>query len=115
MRAFRVTDRDALRGRASTVRTVQTLIDYRPADWAPLQRALTSEYGVDAARAARAFWFMGYVAGPADVGELRVYKHSVTRRLLALDRHGAAYRWMPDYSAYRRITCEDAFVEALAA
>ena len=93
---------------------METLIDYRPADWAPLERALTSAYGVDAACATRAFWFMGYVSGPADVGELRVYKHSVTRRLLALDCHGAAYRWMPEFSAYRCITCEDAFIEALA-
>ena len=62
--------------------------DFRPPDWVPLRRALATEFGADASDASAAFWFIGYINGPADVGELRLYEHSVTRRRLALDRDG---------------------------
>lgn len=88
--------------------------DYRPPDWAPLQRALAAEFGVDAIDASAAFWFIGYIDGPADVGELRLYEHSLTRRRLVLDRDGGAYRWFPGFSGYSRISVEDALVDALA-
>lgn len=87
--------------------------DYRPPDWAPLQRALAAEFGHDAANASASFWFIGFVDGPADVGELRIYEHSATRRRVALDREGGAYRWFSVFSGYSRITVEEALVEAL--
>ena len=89
-------------------------IDYRPPDWAPLQRALAAEFGADAIEATAAFWFIGYIDGPADVGELRLYEHSVTRRQLVLDREGGAYRFFSGFSGYSRITVEEALVDALA-
>lgn len=88
--------------------------DYRPPDWAPLQRALAAEFGAAAVKASAAFWFIGFIDGPADVGELRLYEHSVTRRRVVLDRTGGAYRWFSVFEGYSRITVEDAFVEALA-
>ena len=87
--------------------------DYRPPDWAPLRRALTAEFGLDAIDATAAFWFIGYIDGPDDVGELRLYEHSVTRRRLALDRVGRAYRWFSVFRGYSPISVEDALVEAL--
>ena len=87
--------------------------DYRPPDWAPLQRALTAEFGADASEATAAFWFIGYIDGPADVGELRMYEHSGTRRLLVLDREAHAYRWFTVFAGYSRIGTEEALVEAL--
>ena len=88
--------------------------DYRPPDWAPLRRALTAEFGLDAIDASAAFWFIGYIDGPADVGELHLYEHSVTRRRLALDRAGRAYRRFSGLCGYSPINVEDALVEALA-
>ena len=88
--------------------------DYRPPDWAPLQRALAAEFGAAAVKASAAFWFIGFIDGPADVGELRLYEHSVTRRRVVLDRAGGAYRWFSVFEGYSRITVEEALVEALA-
>lgn len=86
---------------------------FRPPDWYPLQRALATVFGVAAVEASAAFWFIGFVSGPVDVGELRLYEHSTTRRRLALDREGGAYRWLPDIGAYVRVNDEDALIEAL--
>lgn len=87
--------------------------DYRPPDWSPLQRALASEFGIGAVDASAAFWFIGYQDGPADVGELRLYEHSVTRRRIALDRDGHAYRWFQVFAGYSRVPVEEALVDAL--
>ncbi|HYW32886.1 MAG TPA: hypothetical protein VE869_15405 [Gemmatimonas sp.] len=84
---------------------------YRPADWRPLERALEHEFGTAAKDATAAFWFIGFVAGPDDVGELRIYEHSATRRRLALDREGQAYRWFSDASRFARIDIGQALVE----
>lgn len=86
---------------------------YRPPDWYPLQRALASVFGVAAIEASAAFWFVGFVPGPVDVGELRLYEHSATKRLLALDAQGGAYRWMDELGRYVRVDDEEALVEAL--
>lgn len=88
--------------------------DFRPPDWVPLQRALAAEFGIDAIDATAAFWFIGFIDGPADVGELRLYEHSVTRRRIVLDREGGAYRWFRLFEGYSRITIEEALIEALA-
>ncbi|MBL0172993.1 MAG: hypothetical protein IPP90_20265 [Gemmatimonadaceae bacterium] len=88
--------------------------DFRPPDWAPLQRALVAEFGDAAVDASAAFWFIGFIDGPADVGELRLYEHSVTRRRLVLDREGGAYRWFALFAGYSRIGSEEALVEALS-
>lgn len=87
---------------------------YRPPDWAPLERALSAEFGHAAANAAASFWFIGFVAGPDDVGELRLYEHSRTHRRVALDGHGRAYRWFDEMSGYSRVSNEGALVDALA-
>lgn len=86
---------------------------YRSPDWYPLQRALASVFGAAAADASAAFWFVGFVNGPVDVGELRRYEHSSTRRMLVLDSHGNAYRWMESVGAYVRTDEEEALVETL--
>jgi hypothetical protein len=86
---------------------------YRPPDWYPLQRALATVFGVAAVEAAAAFWFIGFVTGPVDVGELRLYEHSTTKRRLALDASGSAYRWCEDPGRYVRVDDEEALVEAL--
>lgn len=86
---------------------------YRPPDWYPLQRALTTVFGAAAADASAAFWFVGFVGGPVDVGELRLYEHSTTRRMLVLDSHGGAYRWLESLGAYVRVDEEEALVETL--
>lgn len=86
---------------------------YRPPDWYPLQRALATVFGVVAVEATAAFWFIGFVRGPVDVGELRLYEHSATRRRLALDSQGSAYRWREDEGRYVRVDDEEALVEAL--
>jgi hypothetical protein len=54
-------------------------------DWAPLERALP--YAECAG-----FMFMGYSDNPAGI---RLYKHGITRRYLALDDRGRAYRYTP--------------------
>lgn len=86
---------------------------YRPPDWYPLQRVLTVVFGAAAAEAAAAFWFVGFVEGPVDVGELRLYEHSTTRRQIALDRDGGAYRWLDEVRGYIRVDEESALIEAL--
>lgn len=86
---------------------------YRPPDWYPLQRVLATVFGVAAADASAAFWFIGYVPGPVDVGELRLYEHSITRRQIALDREGGAYRRVDGNGTYVRVDDEQALIEAL--
>jgi hypothetical protein len=93
--------------------TVTIFPDYRPPDWAPLERALTAEFGAFAADATKAFWFIGFVDGPADVGELRHYEHHHTRRRLLLDVFGNAYRHYSDVGGFSRISLQDAMVDAL--
>ena len=51
--------------------------------------------------------------GPDDVGELRMYEHSTTRRRLALDRDGQAYRWFADARRFTRVDIGEALVETL--
>jgi hypothetical protein len=86
---------------------------YRPPDWYPLQRALAAVFGVVAADASRSFWFIGYVSGLDDVGELRLYEHSVTRRRLALDRDGQAFGFLDAIGHYVRVDVEAALIETL--
>jgi hypothetical protein len=83
---------------------------FRPPDWLPLERALEAEFGVGAVDASAAFWFMGFAPGPADVGELRLYKHSRTRQQIALDSEGSAYRWFAEIRGYSRVRSGDALV-----
>ena len=113
-RATRVTNCDCTVKPASRGQLIVLITtEFRPPDWAPLRRALTAEFGLDAIDASAAFWFIGYIDGPADVGELRLYEHSVTRRRLALDRGGKAYRWYAGFDGYSRVSVENALVEAL--
>jgi hypothetical protein len=90
---------------------IETIL--RPADWRPLQRALEAEFGTAAVDATSAFWFIGFVSGLDDTGELRLYEHSATRRRIALDAIGNAYRWCADVARYRRVIMSDALVHAL--
>lgn len=87
---------------------------YRPPDWQPLERALSAEFGGAAAQASASFWFIGFVPGPDDVGELRLYENIRTRRRVALDREGKAYGWFAEIGSYSRVSCESALVDALA-
>ena len=87
---------------------------FRPPDWIPLERALTREFGETAREAASAFWFVGFVDGPADVGPLRRYEHHGTRRELVLDADGRAYQQHPDLAHYSPVALQDALVIALA-
>lgn len=87
---------------------------FRPPDWIPLERALIREFGEAARDGASAFWFVGFVAGPDDVGQLRLYEHTGTRRRLVLDAEGRAYRQQPEGGHYSPVTLEDALVDALA-
>jgi hypothetical protein len=80
---------------------------YRPPDWYPLQRALALVFGT------ASFWFIGFVHGPADVGELRLYEYSATKGRIALDRTGDAYRWIEDIGGYCRVDHEAALIDAL--
>ncbi|MEO7522261.1 MAG: hypothetical protein ABIW79_10630 [Gemmatimonas sp.] len=86
---------------------------FRAADWRPLQRALETEFGSAAAKATSAFWFIGFVAGPDDIGALRLYEHSATRRRLALDAFGNAYRRCAEWDRYTRALASDVLVQAL--
>jgi hypothetical protein len=86
---------------------------YRPPDWYPLQRALTAQFGIVAADASRSFWFIGYVAGPVDVGALRLYEHSGTRRRLALDPDGNAFGFVDGIGHYVRVDDEAALIDTL--
>ncbi len=85
----------------------------RPPDWIPLERALAAEFGAGASGATASFWFIGFAEGPADVGELRMYEHSTTRRRLILDAEGMAYDWFSETGSYSRVPVSDALVEAL--
>jgi len=86
---------------------------YRPPDWYPLQRALALVFGTAAIDATASFWFIGFVHGPADVGELRLYEYSATKGRIALDRTGDAYRWIEDVGGYCRVDHEAALIDAL--
>jgi len=86
---------------------------YRPPDWYPLQRALSVVFGAAAVDATASFWFIGYENGPVDVGELRLYEHSGTRRRIALDRTGGAYQWHDEARAYVRVDDEMALIQTL--
>ena len=88
-------------------------ITFRAADWRPLQRALEAEFGTGAVEASSAFWFIGFVAGPDDIGELRMYEHSTTRRRIALDALGNAYRWSSEGGRYCRAVVSEVLVQAL--
>jgi hypothetical protein len=88
--------------------------NFRPPDWYPLERALTREFGAAAIDATTSFWFIGFVDGPDDVGELRLYEHSTTRRRVALDADGRAYRHHPEAGRYSPMAAQDALVHALA-
>ena len=83
---------------------------FRPPDWLPLERALAAEFGAGAVDATAAFWFIGFAPGPADVGELRLYKHSRTRQQIALDSEGSAYRWFAEICGYSRVRSGEALV-----
>ena len=87
--------------------------EFLPPDWGPLERALAREFGDGARSAASAFWFVGFVDGPADVGSLRLYEHHATHRQLALDADGGAWRWDGAYARFAPVDAGDAFVEAL--
>ncbi len=86
---------------------------FRPPDWTPLERALAAEFGEGAVNATASFWFIGFAEGPADVGELRLYEHSATRRRIVLDADAGAYAWFPEISGYSRIPVTDALINVL--
>jgi hypothetical protein len=96
-----------------TVRNSGIFPAYRPPDWYPLQRALALVFGAAAIDATASFWFIGFVHGPADVGELRLYEYHTTRRQIALDRDGGAYRWFEEIGGYSRMDHEAALIETL--
>ena len=87
--------------------------EYRPPDWYPLQRVLALVFGTAAIDASASFWFTGFVHGPHDVGELRLYEYSTTGRQIALDRNGGAYRWFDEIGGYSRVDHEEALIETL--
>ncbi len=87
---------------------------FRSPDWIPLERALIREYGEEARDASSAFWFVGFVDGPHDVGQLRLYEHSTTHRRLVLDTDGRAYRQHADLEHYSPVPLQDALVDALS-
>jgi hypothetical protein len=86
---------------------------FRSPDWIPLERALMREYGEAARDAASAFWFVGLVDGPHDVGLLRLYEHSITHRRLVLDTDGRAYRQLADLEHFSPVPLQDAIVDVL--
>lgn len=71
----------------------------RTPDWSPLERALHAALGVTRG-ASSAFRFVGFVRGPADVGDLRVYQHNRTRVHVTLDADGRAYRYFAEMDGY---------------
>ncbi len=83
---------------------------YRQPDWMPLERVLTVVFGADAADAIGAFWFIGFVKGPAGAGDLRLYEHSQTRREIAVDGCGCAYRRQENGPGFVPVDLEDALV-----
>lgn len=85
----------------------------RTPDWLPLERALNAELGEAWRGATGAFWFVGYVQGPADVGELRVYQHQRTRVHVTLDCDGRAYRYFAEMDGYGGTDLEHALLAAL--
>ncbi|WP_373069677.1 hypothetical protein [Gemmatimonas sp.] len=87
--------------------------EYRPPDWYPLQRVLALVFGTAAIDATASFWFIGFVHGPHDVGELRSYEYSTTGRQIALDRNGGAYRWFKEIGGYSRVDHEEALIGTL--
>ncbi len=85
----------------------------RSPDWLPLERALNAELGVEARAAVRAFRFVGFVNGPADVGSLRVYQHERTRVHVTLDSDGRAYRYFAEMDGYGFTNNESAILWAM--
>lgn len=92
---------------------VNTPTMYRPPDLQPLERALTAHLGESAIVVTSAFWFIGFVAGPDDVGALRLYEHSLSHGRIALDRHGRAYGWYAESGAFGRMATDDAWLEVM--
>jgi hypothetical protein len=92
----------------------RTQTSFRTPDWAPLERALKAELGAEASDMTSAFWFVGFVDGPADVGELRVYQHSGSRRELTLDIDGRAYRYFAEMDGYGSLGAHSPLMSALA-
>lgn len=92
----------------------RTQSTFRTPDWSPLERALKAELGSEAREMTGAFWFVGFVDGPADVGELRVYQHSGTRRQLTLDIDGRAYRYFEEMHCYGFLGAGSPLMSALA-
>ena len=85
----------------------------RTPDWSPLERALHAELGVEAHGVASVFRFVGFVQGPADVGELRVYQHARTRVHVTLDADGRAYRYFAEMDGYGCTDLEQAIHTAI--
>lgn len=85
----------------------------RTPDWTPLERALNAELGEEIRGATSAFRFVGFVQGPADVGELRVYQHTRTRVHVTLDSDGRAYRYFAEMDGYGGTDLEQALLAAL--
>jgi hypothetical protein len=85
----------------------------RSPDWLPLERALNAELGAEGRAASRAFRFVGFVNGPADVGALRVYQHERTRVHITLDSDGRAYRYFAEMDGYGSTDNEGAVLSAL--
>jgi hypothetical protein len=83
-------------------------------DWSPLERALNTELGAAARGATSAFRFIGFVHGPADVGELRVYQHARTRVHVTLDVDGRAYRYFAEMDGYGFADLEQTIQTAIA-
>lgn len=67
-------------------------------DWDPLESLLPIEW-------CGSFMFMGYV------GEIRLYKHGLTRRYLNIDPQGNTYGYLGSADAYERIPREKAIDE----
>jgi hypothetical protein len=96
-----------------TVTDTDIFPEYRPPDWYPLQRVLALVFGTAAIDATASFWFIGFVQGPADVGELRLYEYRSTGRQIALGRNGGAYRWLEEIGGYSRVDHEEALIGTL--